>query len=220
MTPRVITAASTSSSARGTQSITRNSHTAHNPTLDFATITRAPLRLGLGRRVTSQDLQILESTGELLASEVPEPESSDVSFLRGFNATIPSSEKGKTRRRKMRNMEVEGELGLKKMGLEARGLLEDAPKDKGRKGKRRGRESLAAPKVLGRQELNLQKSEVMLDKENLAVRRVCCLVAFPKRSANVNSLDHYQLGNCRHRKQNCFAGEDPARPRERPPQDT
>jgi mitochondrial division protein 1 len=181
MTPRVMNAAAGSSSARGTQSITRGSSNAVQAPIDFATIGRAPLRLGLGRRVTSQDLQILESTGELLASDVPDSEPSDVSLLRGFNATIPSSEKGKTRRRKIRNMEVEGELGLKKMGLEARGLLEDAPKDKGRKGKRRGRESLTAPKVLGRQELKLQKSEVMLDKENLAVRRVCCPIRFTMR---------------------------------------
>jgi hypothetical protein len=61
---------------------------------------KAPLRLTVNRRITSRDLQIVEVTNELLEAEVPEPEgvASNDSLLRGFNATIPSAEKGKSRR--------------------------------------------------------------------------------------------------------------------------
>ncbi|KAF8123952.1 WD40-repeat-containing domain protein [Mycena galopus ATCC 62051] len=132
--------------------------------LDFATLGRAPLRLGGSRRITSGDLQIVEATDELLRSEIPEP---DVSLLCGFNATIPSPETGRTRRRQMRNVETP-RLGLKKLGMSARALLTEAedhdvqsvtseddvvivPREC--KGKRRGRESLSAAKMLGKDEL-------------------------------------------------------------------
>jgi mitochondrial division protein 1 len=169
-----------------------------NTRMDFATLGRAPFRLGVGistRRITSRDLQIVEATEELLDTEVPEPKgvASDVSLLRGFQATIPSSEKGKARRRQMRNVETP-RLGLKKMGLHARGLLAEeeedhegqsvaseddvvlvAKADPGntkRKGKRRGRESLGAGKTFGKEELTRQTKEIMRDKENIHVRRV------------------------------------------------
>jgi len=176
-----------SRSVADTPSISRS-----GPKMNFATLGRAPLRLGLGsRRVTSRDLAIVEATDELLLSDLPEPtgESSNVSFLRGFNATIPSAESGKTRRRQMRSVETP-RLGLKKLGMSARGLLtaedddhegqsEDdmvvvGRQDPGqRKGKRKGRESLAATKILGREELSRQRKEIMKDKENIHVRRVC-----------------------------------------------
>ncbi|KAF8213672.1 WD40-repeat-containing domain protein [Mycena galopus ATCC 62051] len=155
--------------------------------LDFATLGRAPLRLGGSRRITSGDLQIVEATDELLRSEIPEPDgvASDVSLLRGFNATIPSAETGRTRRRQMRNVETP-RLGLKKLGMSARGLLmEDEDHDvqsvtseddvvvvpREGKGKRRGRESLSAAKTLGKDELTRQSKEIMRDKENIHVRR-------------------------------------------------
>ncbi|KAJ7171830.1 WD40-repeat-containing domain protein [Mycena crocata] len=157
--------------------------------LDFATLGRAPLRFGMGsRRITSGDLQIVEATDELLHSEIPEPDgvASDVSLLRGFNATIPSSEQSRTRRRQMRNVETP-RIGLKKLGMNARGLLTEdedhdgqsvaseddvvvVPRDAG-KGKRRGRESLSAAKTLGKDELTRQSKEIMRDKENIHVRR-------------------------------------------------
>lgn len=163
--------------------------------MDFSTIGRAPLRFSLGtRRITSRDLEIVEATDELLEEEVPEPEgvASTVSLLRGFNATIPSAEKSRTRRRQTRNVDAP-RLGLKKLGLNARGMLgeeEDQDGDSGtsdddvvvvakpgaggKKGKtkRKGRYSLSATKHFGKEELVRQKQEIRRDKENIHVRRV------------------------------------------------
>ena len=160
--------------------------------MDLATLGRAPMRFSFGtRRITSADLQIVEATEELLQAEIPEPEgvASDVSLLRGFNATIPSSEKGKTRRRQTRNVETP-RLGLKKLSMSARGLLTDEEhvhehesaseddvvvigKSKKKKGKRKGRprQSLGQSVKLGKEELRRQEGEILLDKENLHVRR-------------------------------------------------
>lgn len=185
MTPRMITVAATvSSRSRGTIANTKS-----GPRMNFATLGRAPLRLTLGnRRVTSRDLQVAEATPELLGADVPDPDgvASDVSLLRGFNATIPSSEKNRTRRRQLRNVDVP-KVGLRKLGLQARGMLEGEGEDghsvvseddvivvdQGRrKGKRRARESLSTTKILGKDELTRQSEEIVGDKENLHVRRV------------------------------------------------
>jgi len=49
-----------------------------------------------------------------------------------------------------------------------------AREQRGRRGrKKRGRESLSANKVFGREELERQTREIARDKENLYVRRVC-----------------------------------------------
>ncbi|KAI0072362.1 WD40 repeat-like protein [Panus rudis PR-1116 ss-1] len=200
MTPRMVnTAATVSSRSRPSLAPSGRSR------VDFATLGRAPLKLGLGsRRVTSRDLQIFEATDELLHEEVPEPEgvAQDVSLLRGFKATIPSSEKGRTRRRQTRNVETPN-LGLKRLGMKSRGMLgeeEDhegesvASEDdmvmvseaRGRKPKakkRRGRQSLSAGIVLGKDELLRQSHEIELDKENLHVRRTLI-------SAEINEITH------------------------------
>lgn len=191
MTPRMVNAATVSGRSRGSVGSASGSRQ-----LDFATLGRAPLRFSLGgRRVTSRDLQIVEATDELLGEDVPEPEgiAQDVSLLRGFNATIPSAEKSRIRRRQTRNVEAP-RLGLKKLGMSARGLLTDeeehegesvaseddvvvvtSTETRGRKGKakRRGRQSLSAGKTFGRDELMRQTHEIERDKENLHVRRVC-----------------------------------------------
>ena len=167
--------------------------------MDFATLGRAPMRLTLGnRRITSRDLQIVEATDELLDADIPEAEgvASDVSLLRGFNATIPSSEKNRTRRKQMRNVETP-RIGLKRLGMNARGMMTEdeeersvvseddvvvvtRPEERGkRKGRRRGRESLSAAKALGKDELSRQTQEILFDKENLHVRRVCPPVFVP-----------------------------------------
>ena len=190
MTPRMIGAATVS--ARPRASLAGGG--AH---VDFATLGRAPLRLGFGsRRVTSRDLQIVEATEELLQEEVPEPEgvAENVSLLRGFNATIPSAEKSRIRRRQTRNVETP-RLGLKRMSLGGRGLLGDEEENDGEsvaseedvvmvgrsernglgkkgKSKRRGRQSLSAGKTFGTDELVRQTHEIERDKENLHVRRV------------------------------------------------
>lgn len=190
MTPRMINAATVSGRSRSVVPASSRSQ------LDFATLGRAPLRMTLGgRRVTSRDLQIVEATDELLNEEVPEPEgvASNISLLRGFNATIPSSEKGRNRRRQTRNVEAP-HMGLKKLGMSARGLLADEEEHeaesvaseedvimvgrtetRGRKGKakRRGRQSLSAGKTFGKEELVRQTKEIQRDKENIYIRRVC-----------------------------------------------
>jgi division protein 1 len=159
------------------------------------------MRLGLGtRRITSRDLEIVEVTEELLDTEVPEPNgvASNVSLLRGFNATIPSAQKSRSRRRQMRNVDTP-RLGLKKLGMNARGMMAEADElehdheecsvaseddvvvvgraeygqlQKG-KGRQKGRESLSAAKFFGQEELTRQRNEITRDKENLHVRRVC-----------------------------------------------
>ncbi|KAG8864308.1 Mitochondrial fission protein [Tulasnella sp. 330] len=187
MTPRMVNA----TAAAAASSRTHPSNSIIAPTnlrrLDFATLGRAPMRLSLGsRRITSRDLQVVEATDELLHAEIPEPDpdavASNVSLLRGFNATIPSSEKGKTRRRKTRNVDAP-HMGLKKLGMNARGMLGDEdeqgetndeirPGDRrDKKGKRKPRPSLAADVKLGKEELGRQKDEILLDKENIHVRR-------------------------------------------------
>jgi mitochondrial division protein 1 len=199
MTPRMANATA-SASSRPRAVATSNTSQAR---VDFATIGRAPMKLTLGsRRITSGDLQIVEATEELLAAEVPDESAtrSNVSLMRGFNATIPSAEKSRTRRRQMRNIDAP-RIGLKKLGMNARGLLMDdegdelgeegdhdhegqsiaseddmvvvgRADDRGRKGKGRGRESLSTAKTLGKEELKRQTREILRDKENLHVRRV------------------------------------------------
>ncbi|PSS37147.1 hypothetical protein PHLCEN_2v1020 [Hermanssonia centrifuga] len=191
MTPRMMNAAATVSS-RARASVGGSGMSGSR--MDFATIGRAPLRFSLNtHRITSRDLQIVEATEELLEEEVPEPEgvASNVSLLKGFNATIPSAEKSRTRRRQTRNVDAP-RLGLKKLGMNARGLLgEDDDHDgdsvaseedmvvvgrpekgaKQGKAKRKGRQSLSAGKTFGREELVRQTKEIRRDKENIHVRR-------------------------------------------------
>ncbi|KAJ7151558.1 WD40-repeat-containing domain protein [Mycena filopes] len=203
MTPRMISSTANASVRR--QSINVAPQQPRSK-LDFATLGRAPLRLGMGaRRITSGDLQIVEATEELLRSEIPEPDgvASDVSLLRGFNATIPSAEQGRTRRRQMRNVDTP-RIGLKKLGMNARGLLtEDEDHDvqsvtseddvvvvpREGKGKRRGRESLSTAKTLGKDELTRQSKEIMRDKENIHVRRSLIHSEIAEISLKISALD-------------------------------
>lgn len=160
------------------------------PTLDFATIGRTPARLGLGaRRTTSRELEVVETASELLTAALPdaspEEEMGKPSLLRGFEATVPSADTARQRRRATRNVDTP-RLGLKRLSLGARGLIAEeaeseedvvvvvAREQRGRHGrKKRGRESLSANKVFGREELERQTREIARDKENLHVRRVC-----------------------------------------------
>ncbi|KAI0735570.1 WD40-repeat-containing domain protein [Earliella scabrosa] len=204
MTPRVIGAATVSGRPRASVG-------GGSSTVDFATLGRAPLRLGFGsRRVTSRDLQIVEATEELLDQEVPEPDAvaQNVSLLRGFNATIPSAEKSRIRRRQTRNVDTP-KLGLKRMSLGARGMLGDdedhdgdsvASEDdvvmvgraerNGRvKAKRKGRQSLSASKTLGADELVRQTHEIERDKENIHVRRALINNEIEEISHKIDALD-------------------------------
>ncbi|KAI6134207.1 WD40-repeat-containing domain protein [Pisolithus thermaeus] len=186
MTPRMMNAAATvTSRSRGSINGILNG----SSRMDFATLGRAPMRLTLGsRRVTSRDLQIVEAREELLSAEVPEPDgiASDVSLLRGFNATIPSSDRNRTRRRQVRNVDTRN-VGLRQGLLancmpddgEQREEIQNATSEDGamvvgpgkKKGKRRPRESLSTTKLLGKDELSRQAQEIIRDKENLHVRQ-------------------------------------------------
>ncbi|KAI0719147.1 WD40 repeat-like protein [Cerioporus squamosus] len=207
MTPRMIGAATVSGRPR-------SSVGGGSSTVDFATLGRAPLRLGFGsRRVTSRDLQIVEATEELLDQEVPEPDdvAQNVSLLRGFKATIPSAEKSRIRRRQTRNVDTP-RLGLKRMSLGARGMLGDdedhdgesvASEDdvvmvgraertqRGRKvkAKRKGRQSLSATKHFGADELIRQTHEIERDKENIHVRRTLINSEIEEISHKIEALD-------------------------------
>jgi division protein 1 len=159
------------------------------PTLNFSTIGRTPLRLGLGaRRTTSRELEVVETASELLTAALPDAPQPDEmgmpSLLRGFEATVPSADTARARRRATRNVDAP-RLGLKRLSLGARGLMAEeaeseedvvvvvAREQRGRRGrKKRGRESLSANKVFGREELERQTREIARDKENLHVRRV------------------------------------------------
>lgn len=206
MTPKIMSHAATVSSKSNYIKNTGRS------TADFATIARAPLRFTVNRRITSRDLQIVEAANELLEVEVPEPEgvASNVSLLRGFNATIPSAEKGKSRRRQTRNVETPA-LGLRKLGLNARGLLasdeheahsvvseddivlvnETTPK-----AKRKPRQSLATTKTLGREELKRQRSEIQRDRENVQVKRVRSFVLLWRTDDQLTPADPGEQRDC------------------------
>ncbi|KAL4259449.1 Trp-Asp repeat-containing protein [Pleurotus pulmonarius] len=212
MTPRMMSTVSSSNRPRASV----GSSTSR---MDFATLGRAPLRLGIGtRRITSRDLQIVEATDELLETEVPEPDglATSVSLLRGFKATIPSAEQGRSRRRQMRNVDTP-KLGLRKMGMSARGLLREGDEDDGDhgdhegqsvaseedivvvgkagKGKRRkrGRESLSTAKTLGRDELSRQKKEIMKDKENIHVKRSLINNEIDEITRKIQALDSIRV---------------------------
>ena len=151
----------------------------------------------------------MEATEELLEEDVPEPEgvATNVSLFKGFNATIPSADKSRIRRRQTRSVETP-RLGLKKLSMGARGMLTSAEEDendrdadsdddvvvverevKGRKGKtkRKGRQSLSAAVKLGKDELVRQTQEIERDKENLHVRRVGVMLVSDSRMNSLNS---------------------------------
>ncbi|KAH9994454.1 WD40 repeat-like protein [Russula vinacea] len=173
MTPKMMAHAQTVSArprAIGTSST--------RPTLDFATIGRTPHRLGLGaRRTTSRELEVIETASELLATALPDASPDDElgkpSLLRGFEATMPSADSARVRRRATRNVDAP-RLGLKRLSLGARGLMqEDAESEEDVvvvAREQRGRH-VGANKVFGREELERQTREIARDKENLHVRR-------------------------------------------------
>jgi mitochondrial division protein 1 len=189
MTPRMVHAASSSRNYQGRVS---GGSSSLSPRFDFNTLARAPLRLTASRHITAGDLDILESAPDLLSTPIPEAEgvARDVSLLKGFQATIPSSEKNKVRRRKTRNVQLgngedgEGETNFKRLGMQARGLLTADPHNHGaagakRRASRKQGDALAASKILGKEELNRQRREILQDKENLHVRQVRAIYIVP-----------------------------------------
>lgn len=150
----------------------------------------------LPNRATSSSLAILEAVDKLASLSLVEPQKSGPegiapSLIRGFKATVPSSELPKQRRRLLRGGLVDQDLGyekigLKKLGDRARGLLTDRDDDAGSSedglgvGRRRGRKKKRARLSEGRslegrlhlEDLLKQADEIALDKENLHVRTV------------------------------------------------
>lgn len=170
MTPRRIVAAASAAAAGAVES---------PPTspIDFASIGRVPLRISLARRTTARDLSVKEATDALLLEPIPDTpvneSDSSVSFMRGFSATINSTEAGRSRRRKARNVDLP-HLGLRSKALAARGMLGDVEHDESPAAKKSGRhrQSLSSSVKLGPEELARQKREIIQDRENIHIRRV------------------------------------------------
>lgn len=161
----------------------------------------------LSSNQTSSSLAILEAVPRL-ASLSLDPSASQTphepapSLIRGFKATIPSSEMAKQRRRMIRGGLVDEDMGFEKIGLKrlgdrARGLLTEGGEEEpdlgvGRKGKKRrkGRHSRKSSGGFGGklhlEDLLQQADEIAQDKENLHVRTVsCCWIAKPS-SLNIS----------------------------------
>lgn len=147
------------------------------------------LNMGPVQPTSSTGIQILERADALTRLALDD-EAPAVSLIRGFKATIPTSELSKQRRRLIRGGLVDedlgGKLGLKALGDRARGLLTDgsdeveAQHEAKRKDKRSRRKKLRERRStmahlegkLHLEDLLQQADEIAQDKDNLAVRQV------------------------------------------------
>ncbi|EKD05270.1 peripheral protein, Mdv1p [Trichosporon asahii var. asahii CBS 8904] len=144
--------------------------------------------MGPVQPTSSTGIQILERADALTRLSLDD-EAPTVSLIRGFKATIPTSELSKQRRRLIRGGLVDedlgGKLGLKALGDRARGLLTDgsdeieAQHEAKRKDKRSRRKKLRERRStmahlegkLHLEDLLQQADEIAQDKDNLAVRQ-------------------------------------------------
>jgi division protein 1 len=217
--PQVISARSLQSSGVASRALGYGSHTSH-----LALIPSASFTTRLGHYTThipykqppetSTSLAILENVPTLLTLSIPPSKATEddsitnselgrltdnsVSLIRGFKATIPTSELAKQRRRRVRGGVADDDLllesskiGLKKLGDRARGLLTEGEEQteadleeertrarklrrrRLRKGRAGGeRDGPAAVEGLGIDELTRQVKEIAMDKDNLKVRKV------------------------------------------------
>lgn len=196
MHPRFLNAASASGPSRGI-SRPNSRATSPYPLLRLPTVLPAGLS-NLQNRITSNSLAIVESVDRLasLSLDTPQegPQGEPPSLIRGFKATVPSSELPKQRRRMIRGGLVDENLGLEKIGLKrlgdrARGLLTERGEGEGegessvgvgRKSKKRRKaresrrisEGLHLQGKLHLEDLVKQADEIAQDKENLHVRAV------------------------------------------------
>ncbi len=189
MNPRFLTAANAYGASRAVGQPASRPHS----------LLRLPTALpgGLSRlsnQTSSASLAIHEAVPKLssLSLDTPKNGEETVSLIRGFKATVPSSELAKQRRRMIRGGLVDQDLGFEKIGLKklgdrARGLLTEREDDEGsesslgvgRKTRRRRRAREGRRISEGRPEGKLhledllqQADEIALDKENLHVRSV------------------------------------------------
>ncbi|RXK39116.1 mitochondrial division protein 1 [Tremella mesenterica] len=208
MQPRFIN--STSNSQRG---LGRSSGRPPSPYPLLRLPTALPAGISnLPHRKTSSSLAILEAVDKLaslpLDPPAERPSEEPPSLLRGFKATIPSSEMAKQRRRRIRGGLVDENLGNEKIGLKrlgdrARGLLtEKAEEDEnelgvGRKTRRRRRAREARRLSEGRnlegklhlEDLVQQAEEIAQDKENLQVRTSLIHAEIYEVSAKIDALE-------------------------------
>nr|XP_018266624.1 mitochondrial division protein 1 [Kwoniella dejecticola CBS 10117]OBR88782.1 mitochondrial division protein 1 [Kwoniella dejecticola CBS 10117] len=172
-------------------------------------------------RPTSSSLAIIEAVDRLQAMSLAETnsqgqEGEQPSLIRGFKATIPSSELAKQRRRVIRGDIVDADLGnsklgLKKLGDRARGLLTNHEEvnvedheDEGnssinRKSKRRKRQRDHNRRIsesrrhlegkLHLEDLVQQADEIQQDKENLHVRQSLIHAEILEVSAKIDVLE-------------------------------
>ncbi|GMK59965.1 hypothetical protein CspeluHIS016_0901820 [Cutaneotrichosporon spelunceum] len=156
---------------------------------------------------SATSLAILENAEVLAQLSLDRGESvNDVSLIRGFRATIPSSELSKQRRRTQRGEIVDTDLGgdrlgLRRLGERARGLLtetghsdgegEDRP---GRKTRRRRKQSRASREALLASNLHLEDlvkaaDEIAQDKDNLCVRQSLVNAEIAEVTAKIGTLE-------------------------------
>ncbi|KAK4688019.1 hypothetical protein P7C73_g2094, partial [Tremellales sp. Uapishka_1] len=163
-------------------------------------------------KTTSNSLAILEAVPKLsrLSLDVPRnaPEVESVSLIKGFKATVPSSEVAKQRRRRVRGGLVDEDLGSEKLGLKllgdrARGLLTERGEEdddglgvgKKQKRRRRARESRRISEgrhlegKLHLEDLLQQADEIAQDKENLNTRSSLIHADIYEVSAKIDALE-------------------------------
>lgn len=147
----------------------------------------------LANRQTASSLAILEGVDRLASLSLDQPRHSlaeQPSLIRGFKATIPSSEMAKQRRRLIRGgmaeEELGGKMGLKRLGDRARGLLTEGNGEEGegsesshdgtRRSRRKAREKRRAGEAKSKnyhlEDLVKQADEIAQDKDNLQTRSV------------------------------------------------
>ncbi|AAW46166.1 hypothetical protein CNBK1470 [Cryptococcus deneoformans B-3501A] len=206
MQPRFLNAASSSQ-----QSLSKSSH----PGAPYPLL-RLPTNLPFNKssRPTASSLAILEAVDNLASlslGDVSHPQNgqNSPSLIRGFKATIPSSELAKQRRRMVRGGIVDedlgGKIGLKKLGDRARGLLTEKGEDeedgelgvgrhavKKRRKKRESRRFTEGRHLEGKlrlEDLAKQADEIGQDKENLHVRQSLIQSEIAEVGAKIDALE-------------------------------
>ena len=190
MRPRMLQAAAAASASVGSASSSNNMLGLGPGSLRISNPARSLVRFSNIVRhgpITSTDLRIQETSDQILLTaamgEVEEPSgiAAEVTLFRGYQATNPSALDGKARRRKARGRDVP-HMGLKSMGNSARGLLTEgepeAETEAGRPISREARKARRSAAAKGKEiplsisELQHQLDDILVDKENLSVRRV------------------------------------------------
>ncbi|ORY34344.1 putative peripheral protein of the cytosolic face of the mitochondrial outer membrane [Naematelia encephala] len=212
MHPKFLNAATNSSSSRG---LGRPQSRPASPYPLLRLPTALPSSLSnMQNRQTSNSLAILENVDRLANLSLDGVQrgfqAEPPSLIRGFKATIPSSELPKQRRRMIRGGLVDEDLGgqkigLKKLGDQARGLLTEGQDqvdpesslDVGRRSKKRRKARESRRKSEGRhlegklhmEDLLAQADEIVQDKDNLQIRTALIHSEIYEVSAKIDALE-------------------------------